>query len=48
LSKDDVDCPKGLMDDDVCPKGLTVVGDCPKGVLDFCVVNALDFVLETH
>ena len=22
--------------------------DCPKGVLDFCMVSALDLVLETH
>jgi hypothetical protein len=45
LSKDDVELSK---DDVDCPKGLTVVGDCPEGVLDFCMSSAVDFVLETH
>ena len=48
MSKVDVDCPKGLMDDVDCPKGLTVVIDCPKGLMDFCMVNDLDLVLEIH
>ena len=48
LSQIDVDCPEGLMDDVDCPKGLIIVVDCPKGWMDFCMVNALDLVLETH
>ena len=48
MSKVDVDCPKGLMDDVDCPKGLTVVIDCLEGLMDFCMVNALDLALETH
>ena len=30
-----------------CPKGLMVDVDCSKGLMDFCMVCALDLMLET-
>ena len=44
----DVGCPKGLMVDVGCPKGPMVAVDCPKGLVDFCMVQTSDIMLETH